>query len=209
MLFRFMDGALALALALVLATAGAQAHDENKYPDLRGQWRRLGSGEWTPAGQKPPLTAEYQAIYDENLKDQASGGHGIEPSYMCLPPGMPRAMLAYTQMEVVITDATTYILIDHIHDDRRIFTDGRDWPNEVEPSFRGYSIGKWLDEDGDGRYDTLEVETRYFKEARAPTIPPACRCTTTTTRPWSRNASVSTRSTRTSSTMRSPPSTMP
>src|SRR5215470_5146120 len=24
----------------------------------------------------------------------------------------------------------------------------------------GYSIGKWIDSDGDGRYDTLEVETR-------------------------------------------------
>jgi hypothetical protein len=30
----------------------------------------------------------------------------------------------------------------------------------------GYSIGKWLDTDGDGRYDTLEVETRNFKGPR-------------------------------------------
>ena len=27
----------------------------------------------------------------------------------------------------------------------------------------GYSIGKWIDEDGDGKYDVLEVETRNFK----------------------------------------------
>ena len=165
--FRFSIGALALVSVLGAAIAGAQAHDENKYPDLRGQWRRVGSADWTPAGQKPPLTAEYQAIYDAGLKDQLAGGHGTEPSYMCLPPGMPRAMLAYTQMEVVITRDTTYILIDHINDNRRIFTDGRDWPAEVEPSFRGYSVGKWLDEDGDGRYDALEVETRHFKGPRA------------------------------------------
>ena len=43
--------------------------------------------------------------------------------------------------------------MDHIHDSRRIFTDGRDWPKEMQPSFSGYSIGKWIDEDGDGRYD--------------------------------------------------------
>jgi hypothetical protein len=76
-------------------------------------------------------------------------------------------MLVYTQMEVVITLQTTYILIDHINDNRRIFTDGRDWPAEIEPSFHGYSIGRWIDEDGDGRYDALEVETRQFKGPRA------------------------------------------
>jgi hypothetical protein len=36
----------------------------------------------------------------------------------------------------------------------------------VEPSFAGYSIGKWLDTDGDGRFDTLEIETRNFKGPR-------------------------------------------
>jgi hypothetical protein len=167
MQFRFMVCVIAVASVLAAAISSARAHDEKKYPDLRGQWRRVGSAEWTPAGQKPPLTAEYQAIYDAGLKDQLAGGHGTEPSYMCLPPGMPRAMLAYTQMEVVVTQETTYVLIDHINDNRRIFTDGREWPAEVEPSFRGYSIGKWLDEDGDGRYDALEVETRYFKGPRA------------------------------------------
>jgi hypothetical protein len=167
MQFRFPLCAIVVASVLAAAIGGARAHDEKKYPDLRGQWRRVGSAEWTPAGQKPPLTPEYQAIYDAGLKDQLAGGHGTEPSYMCLPPGMPRAMLAYTQMEVVVAQDTTYILIDHINDNRRIFTDGRDWPAEVEPSFRGYSIGKWLDEDGDGRYDALEVETRHFKGPRA------------------------------------------
>ena len=167
MQFRFPVCAIVVASVLAAAIGGARAHDEKKYPDLRGQWRRVGPAEWTPAGQKPPLTSEYQAIYDAGLKDQLAGGHGTEPSYMCLPPGMPRAMLAYTQMEVVVTQDTTYILIDHINDNRRIFTDGRDWPAEIEPSFRGYSIGKWLDEDGDGRYDALEVETRHFKGPRA------------------------------------------
>jgi hypothetical protein len=167
MQFRFPLCAIVVASVLAAAIGGARAHDEKKYPDLRGQWRRVGSAEWTQAGQKPPLTPEYQAIYDAGLKDQLAGGHGTESSYMCLPPGMPRAMLAYTQMEVVVTRDTTYILIDHINDNRRIFTDGRDWPAEVEPSFRGYSIGKWLGEDGDGRYDALEVETRHFKGPRA------------------------------------------
>src|SRR5207248_9355185 len=39
-------------------------------------------------------------------------------------------------------------------------------PAEIEPTFAGYSIGKWIDEDGDGKYDLLEVETRNFKGPR-------------------------------------------
>jgi hypothetical protein len=101
------------------------------------------------------------------VKDQLAGGHGTEPSYMCLPPGMPRAMIAYESMEVVVTPETTYILIDHIHDHRRIHTDGRSWPDDIEPSFRGYSIGKWIDEGNTGRLNVLEVETRGFKGPRA------------------------------------------
>ena len=50
---------------------------------------------------------------------------------------------------------------------RRIFTDGRDFPkDERYPQFVGYSVGKWLDTDNDGTYDTLEVETRNMRGPR-------------------------------------------
>jgi hypothetical protein len=49
---------------------------------------------------------------------------------------------------------------------RRIFTDGRDWPKDIEPTFSGYSIDRWIDEDADGRHDALEVETRGFNGRR-------------------------------------------
>ena len=35
------------------------------------------------------------------------------------------------------------------------------------PTYSGHSIGKWIDEDGDGRFDVLDVETRGFKGPRA------------------------------------------
>src|SRR5262249_41377079 len=40
-------------------------------------------------------------------------------------------------------------------------------PKEMQPSFSGYSIGKWIDEDGDGRYDVLAVETRGLSGPRS------------------------------------------
>ena len=165
--YRFLLRAIVLAAALSSAMVAAHAFDESKYPDLKGMWRGTGGNKWTPAGQKAPLTPEYQAIYEANLADQAAGGHGTDPTYTCLPPGMPRQMNVYEPMEIVVTAGTTHLLMEHIHDSRRIYTDGRDWPEELEPAFRGHSIGKWIDADGDGRYDVLEVETRGVKGPRS------------------------------------------
>jgi hypothetical protein len=44
----------------------------------------------------------------------------------------------------------------------------RNYSPKVQPPARpafqgGLSIGRWIDTDGDGRYDTLEIETRGFK----------------------------------------------
>jgi hypothetical protein len=59
------------------------------------------------------------------------------------------------------------LLISHVNDSyRRVYTDGRDWSEDIEPTYAGYSIGKWIDEDNDGRYDTLEIETRSLKLPR-------------------------------------------
>jgi hypothetical protein len=118
-------------------------------------------------GQQAPLTPEYQKIHEGSLADQANGGPGNDPQAACLPSGMPRMMIGYYPMEIIITPDTTHLLMEHIHNFRRIYTDGRSWPEDIDPSFAGYSIGKWVDEDGDGRYDVLIVETRGFKGPRA------------------------------------------
>jgi hypothetical protein len=79
--------------------------------------------------------------------------------------GMPRMMALIEPVEFIILPSITYVLFEAFMP-RRIYTDGRDFPTDQEPSFAGYSIGKWLDTDGDGRFDTLEVETRNFKGPR-------------------------------------------
>jgi len=163
-------GALVLFAASGAAVFAAQAFDDAKYPNFKGQWNRVGAPRWLAPGQKAPLTAEYQAYYDAILKDQDEGGVGNWPSAYCIPQGMPAMMNLFDPMEIVVTPDTTYILISHVNDSyRRIYTDGRDWPapDEVEPTYAGYSIGKWVDDDGDGSYDALEVETRNFKGPRA------------------------------------------
>jgi hypothetical protein len=79
---------------------------------------------------------------------------------------MPRMMVAYQPMELIVTPDITYIQIAFLRELRRIYTDGRAWPKTIAPSYSGYSIGRWIDEDGDGRHDLLEVETRGLKGPR-------------------------------------------
>jgi hypothetical protein len=165
--------------ALLVASTAAQAFDDAQYPDLSGQWVAVrvpgvgGQPAFDPTkpwglGQRAPLTPEYQKVLEASIADQASGGQGNwHTGAECLPPGMPAMMTLYRPMEIVVLPETTYILVDHVMDShRRIYTDGRDWPKIVEPSFMGYSIGKWIDEKGDGKFTVLEVETRHFKGPR-------------------------------------------
>ena len=179
MLNRGAFGAMALAAMLCAPSWEAWAFDATKYPDLRGQWIgvRMPSCRGQPSfdpvkcwgtTQDAPLTPEYEAIFKANLADQREGGQGTNATSTCLAPGMPMVMNAHSPMEIIILPETTYIRVDHIRDTRRrIYTDGRDWPDEIEPTFDGYSIGKWIDSDGSGRYDVLEVETRAFKGPRS------------------------------------------
>jgi hypothetical protein len=162
----------AMAAALCLVAGGAQAHDETQYPDWAGQWKRpRGIGtQWDQTkppglGQEAPLTPEFQAVLEGSLADQEAGGQGNDPHSACINNDVPRIMTATFPLGFVITPAVTYVHFEAFMP-RRIYTDGRSFPHEEEPSFQGYSIGIWLDTDGDRRFDTLQVETRNFKGPR-------------------------------------------
>ena len=163
-------GSLALLALLTTATPGARAEGDGKYPDWDGQWFRTGGVQFDPTkplgrGQQAPLTPEYQAKLEASIADIATGGHGLNEHTSCLPHGMPRMMNAVYPIEFVIQPKTTYILLEE-NLPRRIYTDGRSWPVEPEPTFAGYSIGHWVDEAGNGRFNVLEIETRHMKGPR-------------------------------------------
>ena len=173
---RNLIGAVVLALSVLGPPQRASAFDETRYPDWKGQWTRIqiapGPASFDPTrtvglGQGAPLIPEYQAILEASVADQAAGGFGVDRTNSCFSPGMPRIMNVYTPMEILITPDTVHILINNIRDNRRIYTDGRDWPEEFLASFPGYSIGRWIDTRGQGRYDMLEIETRGFAGPRA------------------------------------------
>src|SRR5271156_776808 len=99
MLYRSSILAVGVVVALSIAIGTAQAFDEAKYPNLRGQWGRFGgpprqfhglpgqlsfdqTKPWGP-GQQAPLTPEYQAILEASMADQANGGLGNYPQALC------------------------------------------------------------------------------------------------------------------------------
>jgi hypothetical protein len=179
MLHRRAIAATILAMALLTTGAARALDDPQKYPNWKGQWNRAPTGvagqpqpPFDPSkpwglGQQPPLTPEYQALYEAGMADQDAGGPGLNGA-SCRSHGMPMMMNVLGPMEIVIEPEVTYILPNDVHAYvRRVYTDGRGWPESFEPAFQGgLSIGQWLDTDGDGRYDTLEIETRGFKGPR-------------------------------------------
>ncbi len=192
MLYRRSIRAIEVAGALMMIVSAAQAAEGEKYPDWKGAWER-----WVPPnpvldtgnniltaggqpsfdqskpwgrGQQAPLTPDYQKVFEDSLADQAKGGEGnfFDHAVRCMPGGMPLMTIAFTPLEFVVTPEITYVLTGNVEPNRRIYTDGRDWPTDLQPTYAGYSIGRWIDEDGDGVYDVLEVETHGpFKGPRA------------------------------------------
>jgi hypothetical protein len=157
--------------SLAMTVTAACALDEAKYPDIRGSWARPGAAQWDPTKpsglkQQAPLTPPYQAVFEANLANAQAGGQEYNPQVICTPSGMPRVMIAYEPLEIILTPEITYIRFDQFGENRRIYTDGRNWPQTIAPSFEGYSIGRWVDEDRNGRYGALEVETRGLKGPR-------------------------------------------
>jgi len=172
-------------MVTTMANGAATAADEDKYPtNWKGQWIRVvhrdvevqGAFVQTKPwglGQEAPLTPEYQKVHRDSMEDQKNGGLGNYPTARCLPSGMPR-MMTFSTQEYVITRKPLFCC-SPVRTTCAGFHDGRDWPKNPKPTYGGYSIGKWIDEDGDGRYDLLEVETRYFSKAPVPSTRAGCR----------------------------------
>ncbi len=83
-----------------------------------------------------------------------------DPQGLCLPPSGPRLFTTPFPMELIQLPEQGRIIqifegATHIW--RIIYTDGRALPEEPEPSWKGYAVGRW-------EGDTLVVETVGFND---------------------------------------------
>jgi len=81
----------------------------------------------------------------------------VDPHARCQPPNFPRAWALPQYKKIVQTAGLVLMLHEFDASYRQIFTDGRPLPNDPQPSWNGYSTGKW-------EGDTLVVETAGFRD---------------------------------------------
>lgn len=119
------------------------------HPDL--------SGVWSPDTRPLQVIAPSEKIpfqpWSKKLsEDRADGSHGKDdPAAYCIP-GMPKLVVLPYPYKIMQLPGMTLILYEGFTTFRQIFTDGRALPQNPEPSWLGYSVGRW-----DG--DTFVVET--------------------------------------------------
>jgi hypothetical protein len=162
---------------VLLAATGAQAQNEpaprlaDGKPDLSGVWwtggdvggrgynggRGRGGG---PAGPAPPT---FTGLYNPAAAAAAKKlGDNDDPTLKCTPTALGTLNVSMFDVgavgQIVATPKFVVFLTETFHGFRIVPTDGRAHREEVPPSNRGDSVGKW-------EGDVFVVETKNFNDA--------------------------------------------
>jgi hypothetical protein len=156
-------------------------------PNLSGLWQtaaatpemleRLIPGATNGAGEEP-LSQYFINILSDFKPDEApmrpaaaalflQRGKAFSkesPLSHCLPEGMPLVEMAPAPYKIIQTAGLTVMLYERDTTFRQVYTDGRKLPDDPQPSWLGYSVGKW---DGDSLVvDTVGFNDRGWLDAR-------------------------------------------
>jgi len=125
-------------------------------PDLSGIWI-TPSGKWLNNLGADGVVIPFMPWSETIFKDrQAANGKG-RPSERCLSHGVTDFHALATPTKYIQTPAVTVILFEAYNHYRQIFTDGRPLPKDPQPSWLGYSVGKW-------EGNTFVVESNGFND---------------------------------------------
>ena len=127
------------------------------HPDLSGVWMPNTRALQDLAAGMTPADVPYQPWAAQLTKERANGARGRDdPAAYCVP-GMPKLIVLPYPYKMVQLPGVTIVLYEGFTTFRQIFTDGRELPKDPQPSWMGYSVGKW-----DG--DTFVVDTIGINE---------------------------------------------
>jgi hypothetical protein len=97
-----------------------------------------------------PMTPEARKIHAARV----TGLLGYEePDAHCLPQGVPKINMAPVPFKIVQTDTLVVLVYEAFNLWRQVFLDSREFADDLNPSWLGYSKGHW-------EGDALVVETR-------------------------------------------------
>ena len=163
---------------------------KNGKPDLTGLWqtesappevlKRLIPDATNGAGEEP-LSQYFINIFSdfkpeddplrpaaaESFRQRSRNFTNESPISHCLPEGMPMVEMAPAPYKLVQTPGLTFMLYERDTTFRQVYTDGRSLPDDPQPTWLGYSVGKW---DGDSLVvDTIGFNDRGWLDARGHT----------------------------------------
>ena len=119
---------------------GCVLGDQKCYESLGGQHTTRVEVPFTEVGRKA-----FEAAQATNSKE--------DPEGFCMPPGVPRMMYTPYPTEILqLPERVVFVYEGGAHVWRNIWLDGRQQPKDPNPTYLGYSTGKW-------EGDTLVVDT--------------------------------------------------
>jgi hypothetical protein len=143
----------------------AAAPHMGRVPDLSGIWHPAdnlpsqGSGDLPPS----PLLFRFGANLKDDLPYRSESREAMSKRRMkddhylnCVVPGGPHMLTLPSMNKIVQTPGLVLILSEYNVHYRQIFTDGRPLPDDPEPTWNGYSVGKW-------EKDTLVVHSLGYR----------------------------------------------
>src|SRR5262245_6741365 len=150
----------AFSIVTLAQTPKSAPHDPH---NLAGTWTRT-SRILAMSNETPPMTAWGKARFDAAKPvygpRAVAGGLGNDPLMTCDPVGMPRNLfleVSIYPMEFIHTPNRVLQHFEWSNVYRQIWTDGRQLPKDPEPTWMGYSVGRW-------EGDTFVVNSLGFDE---------------------------------------------
>jgi hypothetical protein len=167
-----VDGVDEFGFRGILGIFGAPALPSDGYPN-----------------HEPPYTKEGLEAYHRHKPvfgvDAVAAAQSNDPVKSCDPPGFPRSDLhSLSTVQILQTPVQMVVLYARYKNWRMIWADGRELPKDPDPTWDGYSVGKWVDDmtfvvqtngtddrtwlDNAGRphSDQLRVEERFHRVDR-------------------------------------------
>jgi hypothetical protein len=155
-------------------------------PDLSGLWESYGEFEaprllLNIAADLKPQDVPLRPWAADLMKQRQANHSADHPGARCLPSGFPEKLSVPAPFKIVQTPDLVLFLFESRTIYRQIFTDGRSLPPaDVQPTWQGYSIGRWdkeafivetagfngetwLDLGGHPATDALRVTERYTR----------------------------------------------
>jgi len=126
-------------------------------PDLSGIWLTRGGYTGNIAKDLKPGEVVFQPSAEKLYKHRVDTQAKDDPQAYCVLSGVPREDVVPYPIKFLNAGNVIVILHEALHSYRQIFMDGRSLPKNPNPTWMGYSVGRW-----DG--DTLVIDSSGFVE---------------------------------------------